>query len=73
MSVIALHTHRLARANGAATAVAIAARRLGFDDAEAITQAERARQRVRSGQSSAARAVSVLTAQLRERAQAGAA
>lgn len=72
MSVIALHTHRLARANGAATAVAIAARRLGFDDAEATTQAERARQRVKAG-TSAARAVSVLTAQLRERAQAGAA
>lgn len=68
MSVVTLHTHRLARAAGAATAVAIAARRLGFTDAEATTQAERARQRVRTGQS-AARAVSVLTAQLRERSQ----
>lgn len=62
--VIQMHTSRAARAQGAAVAVAIAANRLGLTPQQVIRCAQAAAERVKEGQTSAARAVSDAKAEL---------
>lgn len=64
-AVIALATHRQTRARGAALAVAIAAGRRGLNADAIAREAERAARLVLDG-NSAARAVSLVSARLRQ-------
>lgn len=69
MNVIPLATHRQTRARGAALAVAIAAERRGLSAALVSREAQRAARLVIDGHS-AARAVSLATARLRQHPEA---
>lgn len=68
-TVIQLHTTREAKARGVATAVEIAARRMGYSTTQAAKAATAARNAFAAGRMSAARAVSVTRAQLRLHAE----
>lgn len=68
-NVIALHSHRLAKASGAFAAVAIAASRMGFSAEDAESFAASARAAVLRTSSSPAAVVSQAKARLRALSQ----
>ncbi len=64
-TIIQMHQTMAARAQGAFAAVNIAARRLGYSERLAFDAARKAKQRVLAGNGSAAKAVSLASAELR--------
>lgn len=68
-TVVYLHQHRFSKAAGSFAAVEIAARRMGFSEADAIAAAVKARQEVLSAVRSPAAAVSAAKARLQSRSR----